>query len=101
MSNDRINVVSVKASFVGAALYKIDDNLISYSALLDGSHLFVRIVVNSAILPSGEDLLYDILGGIVGDFGEMFADFEMIKVESASAALAVELLPITLFHRAI
>jgi len=101
MNRCRIDPVALKASFVGAALYKVGNNLISYSATIGENRLFARIIVDSSITSDEEDLIYDILGGIVGDFDDAYGDFELIKIESGVSPSDFELLPIKLFHRAV
>ena len=101
MCDNELNIVSLKADFVGASLYKICDSLVSYSALIDGNTLLVKIVVADGISDTEEEHLHDILGDIVGNYDDVCGDFTLVKVDSARTALDVDLLPILLFHKAV
>jgi hypothetical protein len=95
-----LDVIALKSSFIGAALYKISDSLISYSASISGNMIFARIVVKDSIDLDEEENVMDILGNIVGDFPSSTADFQLWKVADGETAPG-NILPIELFHRAL
>lgn len=87
----------IKCAFLSAAYGKLTPHLLEYSASLDGSQLQARIVVLDAIGEEEEDIIYDILGDIVGSVGGK-ADFELVRVSTASEADENPSLPILLFR---
>jgi hypothetical protein len=97
---DNLNVVSLKAAFVDAAIYKISDCLISYSAAISNGKILAYIVVSNAITPSDEEGTMDILGDVVGHFPGASADFQLIKIEGGQPVPDSEAFPIKLFRRA-
>lgn len=95
-----LNVVSLKAAFVDAAICKISDSLISYSASIIDKKIIAQIVVYQNITPSDEDGVMDILGDVVGHFPGVTADFQLVKVEDSQLVPNSDTLPIKLFRRA-
>jgi hypothetical protein len=96
---DKLNVVSLKAAFIDAALCKIGNSLFSYSTSIEDRKIFARIVVFEDITPSEEDDIMDILGDVVGHFPGVSADFQLVKVQGNQLMVDRDALPIKLFHR--
>ena len=96
-----IDQVSLKAAFVSAAYYKIHPALIGYTAEFRGGKLFAQIVVLDTAAEEEIDDTMDILGGIVGAFDSLTADFRIIEAASLQEAESVSPLQIQLFHRAL
>lgn len=97
---DNLNVVSLKAAFVDAAICKISDSLISYSASIIDTKIIAQIVVYQNITPDDEDDIMDILGDVVGHFPSVTADFQLVKVENSQLVPNSDAFPIKLFRRA-
>lgn len=96
-----IDIVSIKAAFVSAAYYKIHPILIRYTVEFRGGILYAQIVVLKSATELELDDIMDILGGIVGEFATLTADFEMVKLSSIEDINNILPLEIKLFQRAL
>jgi len=84
-------------AFHSAAYGKLTPNLMRYTAVLDGDRIKARIVVLSLIGEEELDIVFEILGDVVGYTGGT-ASFELVRASSAAEAKADEGLPIGLFR---
>lgn len=93
--------MSLKSAFVSAAYYRVHPILVRYTAEFRNDLLYAQIVVLETATEEELDDTMDILGGIVGEFSTLVADFELIKLESLQAVEDIVPLEIKFFQRAL